>query len=142
MQPLPYSLSLAASRGYRQPQWNGVMTALTWVSVGSAAAFALLSWRRRRMGRARSLPHRMTQCIALALAGVAVNALVCGLLASPLDRFQARVVWVLPLAAWLAALARHPRAVHRQPSPKDLSPQAFASATDARLRPASQGVRP
>ena len=133
---------LAASRGYRQPQWNRVMTALTWVSVAGAAAFVALSWRRRRRGLARRLPHRMAQCIGLALAGVVVNALVCGLLASPLDRFQARVVWVLPLAAWLAGLARHPRAVQRRPSPKDLSRQALASAPDARLRPASTGVRP
>lgn len=133
---------LAASRGYRQPQWNDVMTALTWASVAGAGAFALLSWHRRRQGQARSLPHRLAQCIALVLAGVAVNAVVCGLLASPLDRFQARVVWLLPLAAWLAALGRHPRAAALRRTPPDHQQTPGLPAGDPRLRPASQGVRP
>lgn len=133
---------LAASRGYRQPQWNGVMTALTWTIVGGAGAFALWSWRRRRLGLARSLPHRMAQCIGLALTGVVANALVCGLLASPLDRFQARVVWLLPLAAWLSAQARHPRTARAPDAASDRHPRPVLPAGDPRLRPASQGVRP
>lgn len=98
---------LAMSRAYRQPQWNGILTAATWAGVAAAGLYALLTGHRRRRDAGRSLPHRLTQLIALSLAGVVLNALVCGLLASPLDRFQARVMWLLPFAAWLAATARH-----------------------------------
>ena len=39
------------------------------------------------------------------LVFVLVNAAVCGGIASPYDRFQGRIVWLIPLAAVLAATA-------------------------------------
>ena len=41
--------------------------------------------------------------VATLLAFVLVNAAVCGGIASPYDRFQSRIVWLVPLAAFLAA---------------------------------------
>lgn len=38
-------------------------------------------------------------------AGVFLNAAVCGILASPYDRFQARVAWLLPVLALMAVSA-------------------------------------
>lgn len=35
--------------------------------------------------------------------GVLMNAVICGVLAFPYDRFQVRVIWLLPLAALLAS---------------------------------------
>ena len=42
--------------------------------------------------------------LAAVLLGILLNAAVCGILASPYDRFQARVAWLVPLMG-LAALA-------------------------------------
>jgi hypothetical protein len=47
----------------------------------------------------------------LVLAGVAANALVCVTAASSLDRFQSRVIWLLPflaltVLAWCASRSR------------------------------------
>lgn len=47
------------------------------------------------------------------IAGLLVNGLICGVLASPYGRFEARVIWLLPLVALaLAGLRR--RAVRRR----------------------------
>lgn len=42
---------------------------------------------------------------SVALAGLVSNAIICGVLASPYDRFQARVVWLIPVLAVVAAVA-------------------------------------
>ena len=44
------------------------------------------------------LPRRHLVVLSLLLAGVVLNGLLCGALASPYGRFQARVAWILPLA--------------------------------------------
>ena len=44
---------------------------------------------------------RLDHAIAILIAGVVLNALICGILASPYGRFQARIVWILPLIASL-----------------------------------------
>ena len=39
----------------------------------------------------------------LVLVGVVLNAAVCGMLSGPEDRYQARVVWLVPLLALIAS---------------------------------------
>ena len=34
------------------------------------------------------------------ISGVVFNAVICATLASSMDRFQARVVWLIPLVVW------------------------------------------
>lgn len=86
-------------------------TALLSLLTLAAAALAL---RRRelteRFGRTALL-------VALVGAGLLLNAVICGVLASPYPRFQARVIWLLPLAALIAVdlVRRLPRA-ERGPS--------------------------
>ncbi|WP_456306519.1 hypothetical protein, partial [Paracraurococcus ruber] len=48
------------------------------------------------------------------LAGLVVNGVVCGVLASPYGRFQARVIWLLPLVA-IALVGLRLRASARRP---------------------------
>lgn len=48
---------------------------------------------------------RVLATLALLLAVVALNAAVCGILSGPFARYQARLVWLVPLAAGLAACA-------------------------------------
>jgi putative flippase GtrA len=48
---------------------------------------------------------RVLATLSLLLVVVVVNAAVCGMLSGPFSRYQARVVWLTPLAAGLAACA-------------------------------------
>ena len=58
------------------------------------------------MNRTISVPDHVLLFSALILVGLLVNGLVCGVLASPLGRFQARIIWVVPfLALTIAAVA-------------------------------------
>ena len=49
-------------------------------------------------------PPRVGVIVAVIVGGVLANALICGILASPYPRFQARVVWLIPLAAVLVGI--------------------------------------
>jgi hypothetical protein len=78
--------------------WSG------WVVVPVSVAaslvlplFAVLLWRRG-LRREAALP-------ALLFVSLLGNAAVCGVVASPNDRYQARLVWLAPLAAGLAGRA-------------------------------------
>jgi hypothetical protein len=56
-----------------------------------------------------SAPKHFWSIMLLILAGVIVNAAVCGILASPWGRFQARVVWLITLlGVTVLAIARTP----------------------------------
>jgi hypothetical protein len=41
---------------------------------------------------------------AAVVGGIAINAFVCGALSTPHDRYQARVIWLVPLVAMLLKL--------------------------------------
>ncbi|MCC5991354.1 MAG: acyltransferase [Rhodobacteraceae bacterium] len=74
----------------------------------STAALALLGlaalgWAWRCPKALRGQETLLVAVTALLLA-VLINAAICGILASPYDRFQARIIWLIPLAA-LAVLA-------------------------------------
>ncbi|WP_431270982.1 hypothetical protein [Dankookia sp. P2] len=59
-----------------------------------AAGVLLASWRAR---------GRMLGLMLCVLVGLGANALATGALSGPHDRYQARIAWLLPLAALLAA---------------------------------------
>jgi hypothetical protein len=66
------------------------------------AAGVLLAWRRAAaVGDLRCLGLML--CV---LVGITVNAAATGALSGPHDRYQARIAWLLPLAALLAAAPR------------------------------------
>lgn len=50
-------------------------------------------------GRARNAGEKMITFCLVVLAGVIANAAVTGVLSTPHDRYQARVVWLIPLLA-------------------------------------------
>lgn len=58
---------------------------------------------------------RLLQALALVAGLLVVNAAVCGALSGPFARYQARVVWLFPLAVGLlaAGLRRRPREADR-----------------------------
>jgi putative flippase GtrA len=86
-------------------------------------ALGFLAWRLVRGEAATALRQKQlvfdnevmkaTAALSLLLAGFIINAAVCGILSGPFPRYQARVAWLIPLAAGLVAqrLAR--------PTPKE-----------------------
>jgi hypothetical protein len=56
----------------------------------------------------RTINSGMLVLVCALAAGVVVNAFVSGALASPLDRYQSRVIWLLPLAVLLLVVNAFP----------------------------------
>ena len=67
------------------------------VHAGFFGALVLLWIFRRRLTQAE------TAAVSVAVAGLAVNAIVCGVLSGVTDRYQGRVAWVLPALAIIIA---------------------------------------
>jgi len=107
-----------SSRGAHNASYNEAFTLATYAGV--LVAVALLFWLWRRTGSpAAADPVRFHDMAWIALTGVVANAVVCAVLASSLDRFQSRVIWIVPFLA-LSALALaygRRRAVEASPSP-------------------------
>jgi len=97
----------AAIRGSRIFHATGFAEGLSRVALatGVLAAGALVVWGLRgtpAFAPPQAQAARLRMLVAVLLAGVVLNALICGILASPYGRFQARIVWLLPFAALLA----------------------------------------
>lgn len=52
------------------------------------------------------ISNKLRLAIALIICGIIVNAFICGGLSGAHDRYQGRVLWLLPWIAYLALLAR------------------------------------
>lgn len=77
------------------------------VYVVAALSFGLVVVGMSGCGPCASIradPRRMAFAAAV-IAGVALNGMICGALASPYDRFQARIVWLVPALAGIALAA-------------------------------------
>lgn len=72
-----------------------------------ALAFLALRWSRQPPTRAESFALFL-------LFGVVANAVICATLAGVFDRFQARVVWLVPLATAVAILQLQQRQNRRE----------------------------
>jgi hypothetical protein len=70
--------------------------------VSAILAFAFLAWHfsaksGKRLRQGPWAAHDVF--ILICLGGIVANALVCGILAGPYDRYQLRVIWLLPALA-------------------------------------------
>ena len=85
----------------------GPFSFVTVVAFGLAAivVLAALLWPRLR----RALPQPLIAVTVWIVAGVILNAAVCGILSGPHNRYAARVAWVVPLAALLIGAAARER---------------------------------
>lgn len=91
------------------PAYNGdvpimaasiVFTAVFWPSfIALTAALALTAGRRLTALRSLDI------ALLVIIAGVMMNAAVCGILAGPYDRYGGRVAWAIPLIAFAGAVA-------------------------------------
>jgi hypothetical protein len=109
--PPAVSDSISRSRVYGSPAFLTVLSVVIYVTtILALLALAALVLARRRLGAADPFakPGFPTYC-GVVVAGVVINGVVTGVVASPLDRYQARVVWLIPMLALVAlALASRP----------------------------------
>lgn len=79
---------------------RAVLRLVEWLSAAAALAGALwLAWAARRMRPCEQAGA------ALLVAGLLGNAAVCAIFSGVADRYQARVVWLLPLFAAIMLIA-------------------------------------
>lgn len=86
--------------------WHGLVLALSLVTIGGTA-FALNPWRfdtRCDLAGLRPRVSTLRAAAAIILLGILVNAGACGILSEPVLRYQARVIWLLPMMAAFGAL--------------------------------------
>lgn len=108
--PETFRTLLQSRAADKSNSWDRTLSFATQASVFAALLIALglaVSQPQRRgplAAEAGSAWNDFTLFTSLVMVGVVCNALVCASLASPFDRFQARVIWLLPFLA-LAALA-------------------------------------
>ncbi len=98
-----------------------------------------LRWRPTADQAARH-PQRIAVFALVVLAGVAFNAVICGVISGPWARYQTRTVWLIPMVAMLVlehALQRSGRRVPRRRTPAD---QALPAETNRRKRFPLPGV--
>jgi hypothetical protein len=90
-------------RGAHQQHWDIDFALVNWLHVPVALAsmlamIALIAWAIRR--RRRDDLTLLAATVTLALLG---NAMICGILSGPHDRYGARMVWIATFTALLAA---------------------------------------
>ncbi|TFZ04921.1 hypothetical protein [Ramlibacter rhizophilus] len=87
--------------------WSATTYASTFAAVVLLAVFARRRVPLQSPGEASS--QAFTTFTLLVLAGVLLNAVLCATLASPLERFQSRVIWLVPWIGmtWLALAWQH-----------------------------------
>jgi len=80
--------------------------------LAALSALVLAAWLILRFGpgsRADPETAAMGKLVTILITGIVLNALICGILASPLGRFQARIVWLLPLIVSQPIALKTPR---------------------------------
>ncbi len=100
-------------------------------TVGCVIAIVLMAIRpggRWRLTDSYDAPRLAT----LLLVGVAINAVVCGTFASPLDRYQGRVVWLIPLATFVLATSLRVRRRAEEPKAAGEATSAVAGGAVSR----------
>ena len=116
---------MQSSRAANQSPLNQWLTVATYALVLGSMALLVL-WRLQRADStagaagASLSQRRLADFVWIVVLGVIGNAVVCATLASSMDRFQARVVWLLPFIA-LAMLARMAQSTARHSSISDES---------------------
>ena len=80
--------------------WTGAFNQMAIEAVFNATLIMSLAIICMILGlRWQAIPPKHRRFYFVILSGVLLNALICGVLSGPHERYQARVIWLLPLAA-------------------------------------------
>jgi hypothetical protein len=80
------------------PGWPVVLSAVEYLVVLGALGYGGAVWWRGGLGRG----HR--DFLAMAIAAAVIQAVIGGVFSEPSSRYEARVIWLIPLAATLIAV--------------------------------------
>lgn len=100
--------------------------------AGALTALAAILWLARP-GRRRALRSHARGLLVVIALGILLNAAICGILSGPHDRYQARIVWLVPLFGF--ALLARPRASllsRSPPVPVAAGPSSPAAGREGR----------
>jgi hypothetical protein len=103
--PEPYLETLNTTRAWKETIPTNIMS----VTVAVITVLSVLYLSGLTLIRRRPFVHekRLLAFMKFTVVGTIINAAVCGTLATPTDRYQARVIWLLPLVAMLCGLKVH-----------------------------------
>ena len=89
----------------------GLMSAIILVVVLGSMVYVLgvLILRNQQSNR----DHDLRRLAVVIIFGIVVNAFVCGAMSEPYDRYEARVIWLIPLLAALMYQRRGLRRIER-----------------------------
>lgn len=91
--PAPIIASTSASAAYRQSMPVRFTEIVTPV-LALVALAAILLFARSPIERRTILPY-----LAFAIGALLLNAIICGAISTPHDRYQMRLIWILPFLA-------------------------------------------
>ena len=95
--PAQYRARFRASAAYRgtvpTQTWSGIGMIVFWSGLLSLVVILFTARLRQRFHAGRLAPA------AWVLVGVVINAIVCGTMSGPHDRYAARVAWLVPFVA-------------------------------------------
>jgi hypothetical protein len=99
--PAGYFASMQTTPAYTGKMPILALSVLSYTSAAVGLAFLLFCFYSGRYRRARP-PQQFMTLACWVLFGVFANAAVCGVLSGPHDRYQARVIWLIPAMALIA----------------------------------------
>ena len=102
--PLPIAKQIQASAAYRDAMPTALYSAILYFFVVAA-----LGWSAFALRGSEPVRSALRGIFLWICAGILINAFVCGALSGSFSRYQARVVWLLPLVAIVSLIERYQR---------------------------------
>jgi hypothetical protein len=100
--PEPYLRVLRTTKAWQEAVPKRALSFL--VAVVTMFSFIYLACVAFHRRQAFAGTYAILAFAAAVVGGIAINAFVCGALSTPHDRYQARVIWLVPLVAMLLKL--------------------------------------
>jgi hypothetical protein len=97
--PETYLKILSTTRAWKQAVPNKIASVA--VAITTLLSVLYLTVLTLMSRRPFAQENRLFLFMKITVVGTIINAAVCGALSTPLDRYQARVIWLLPLIAIL-----------------------------------------
>ena len=104
--PAAYFEVMRHTRAYAGTMPISSLSAVSYISTVAGLGWLLFMLIAGREGSTER-SARVMRLAVLIVFGVAVNAIVCGAISGPHDRYQARVAWLIPAAALLVHFESH-----------------------------------